>query len=162
MQRNYYEFHPVFPVQLTINKHRLPQSAAVNLCCSGANNKVPSGKCVCYAPNHPASLDFSLGTGLPRHIKSAAHLRHAGTAKRCGCENRFRNVGAFLRRLHAGHLRTCDHLRQAGSSQNHEQRAVRYSFIVKRHFVFWVRAWVKPLFPPINPNNFPPNNKEKP
>ena len=50
-----------------------------------------------------------------RNYTVRAHLRNAGTAKRCGHQNRQQYAGSLLRRLHAGHLRPRHHRRAAQS-----------------------------------------------
>ena len=54
----------------------------------------------------------------------APHLRNAGTAKRCGHQDRVWYAGAFFSRLHAGQLRPCNDLGQAWSSKNNGQHSI--------------------------------------
>ena len=50
--------------------------------------------------------------------RPASHLRNAGTAKRCGRQDRQQYARALLRGLYAGHLRPCHHRRAAQGSAN--------------------------------------------
>ena len=65
-----------------------------------------------------------------RNYTVRAHLRNAGTAKRCGHQNRIWYAGAFFGRLHVGHLRSCNDLRQAGSGQNNGQHSLRCGIVL--------------------------------
>ena len=60
-----------------------------------------------------------------RNYTVRAHLRHPGSAKRSGCENRVRNAGALQRRVYPGHLRPCDHLGPAAGGGSHGTRPLR-------------------------------------
>ena len=67
-------------------------------------------------------LRHTFATLVPR---SQAHICHPGPAERGGCENRVRNAGALLGRIHPGHLRPRDHGLPAPGGQNHGQCHLR-------------------------------------
>ena len=60
-----------------------------------------------------------------RNYTVRAHLRHSGSAKRSGCENRVRNAGPLQCRVHPGHLHPCDHLGPAAGGGGHGTRPLR-------------------------------------
>ena len=60
-----------------------------------------------------------------RNYTVRAHLRHYGPPERCRRKNGFINARSLLSRLHAGHLRPCDHRCAAESRPNHGQYPLR-------------------------------------
>ena len=67
---------------------------------------------------------FPSPTGGPISPDSVLHMLHR-VLKRAGCENRVRNAGALLGRIHPGHLRPRDHGLPAPGGQNHGQCHLR-------------------------------------
>ena len=60
-----------------------------------------------------------------RNYTVRAHIRNHGTPERRGRENRQQYARSLLSRLHAGHLRPCDHRCAAESRPNHGQYPLR-------------------------------------
>ncbi len=81
-------------------------------------------------------------SALPR---PQTHICDPGPTKRSGHQNRLRDAGPLLRRIHPGHLHPRHHLREEGSGEYDGWHPLRCSPVVSGHFAVWVSAWVRAL-----------------